>query len=55
MKSGTYFSREAIENKSGKVLKENSIIGKRSSGKLFIMQNYTDDANADVPLTAESV
>ena len=39
-----------------KVLKENSIIGRSwSSGKLFIMQNYTYNANGDVLLTVENV
>ena len=35
----THFSREAIENERGKVLKENSIVGRSwSSAKLFIMK-----------------
>ena len=34
------------------MLKENSIIDKRRSVKLFIMQNYTDNANGNVPLKA---
>ena len=56
VKSEAYFSREAIENKRGKVLKENSIIGRIwSSGKLFIMQIYADNANGSVPLTVENV
>ena len=39
-----------------KVLKENSIIDRSwSSAKLFIMQNYTDNANENVPLTVENV
>ena len=39
-----------------KVLKENSISGRSwSPAKLFIMQNYTDKANEDVPLTVENV
>ena len=51
VKSGTLFSREAIENQRGKVLKENSIIGRNwISAKLFMIQNYTDDANGDLPL-----
>ena len=34
------------------MLKENSIIGRSwSSAKLYIMQNYTDNANGDAPLT----
>ena len=34
---------------------ENSITGKGwSSAKLFITQNYTDNANGDVPLTIEN-
>ena len=51
VKSESHSSREAIENwhgKGGKVLTENSIIG--SSGKLLIMQKYTDNANGDVPV-----
>ena len=56
VKSGTQYSREAIEVSGGKVLKENFIMGRSwSSGKLFIMQNYTDNTNGDVPLTAENV
>ena len=56
VKSEAYFSREAIENKRGKVLKENSIIGRIwSSAKLFIMQIYADNANGSVPLTVENV
>ena len=39
-----------------KVLKENSIIDRSwSSAKLFIMQNYIDNANGNVPLTVENV
>ena len=53
MKSET---REAIENQRGKILKENSIIGRSwSSVKLFIGQNFTENANGDVPLTVENV
>ena len=38
------------------VIKENSIIsGSWSSAKLFMVQNYTENANGDVPLTAENV
>ena len=38
VKSETHFSREAIKNQRGKVLKENSIIGRGwSSAKLFIV------------------
>ena len=56
VKSETRFGREAIENQHVKVLKENSIIGKSwSSAKLFIVQNYTENANGDVPLTVENV
>ena len=52
MKSEAYFSREFIEHKRGRVLKENSINGRSwSSAKLFIMQNYIDNGNGDVPLT----
>ena len=51
VKSKTHFSKER-----GKVLKENSIISKSwSSAKLFIVQNYTENANEDVHLTAENV
>ena len=56
MKSETHFSREAIKVQRGKVLKENSIIARRwSSAKLLIMQNYTDNANGNAPLTVENV
>ena len=49
VKSKTYFSRKAIENLLGKVLKENSIIGRSwSSAKLFVVQNYIENANEDV-------
>ena len=49
VKSKTYFSRKAIENLLGKVLKENFIIGRSwSSAKLFIVQNYIENANEDV-------
>ena len=45
VKSEIYFSREAVENERGKVLKENSIIGRSwKSAKLFIVQ-YTENAN----------
>ena len=37
-------------------LKENSITGRGwSSTKLFIVQNYTKNANGYVPLTVENV
>ena len=50
------FSRESIENYRGKVYKENSITGRSwSSAKLFIVQNYTENVNGDVPLTVENV
>ena len=50
MKSETYFSRETIENLRAKMLKENSIVGRGwSSVKLFIVQNYTENTNGDVP------
>ena len=56
VKSETLFSGEAIENSRNKVLKENSIIGKSwSSAKLFIVQNYTENTNGNVPLTVENV
>ena len=56
VKSKTLFSREAIKVYRGKVLKENySIISRSwSSAKLFIMHNYTDNANGDVPFTVEN-
>ena len=39
-----------------KVLKEISIIGRICSlAKLRLNQNYTDNANRDVPLTLENV
>ena len=38
------------------VLKKNFIFGRSwSFAKLFIMQNCTDNANGDVPLTVENV
>ena len=56
MKSEAHFSRESIENERGKVLKENLIISRSwSSAKLFIMQNYTENANGDVTLIVENV
>ena len=49
MKSETHFSREAIEIKRGKVLKESSINARGwSSSKLFIVQNYAKNANGNV-------
>ena len=54
MKSVSHFSKGAIKVSCGKVLKKNSIIS--SSVKLFIMQNYTNNANKwDMPLTVENV
>ena len=51
VKSETYFSREAIKNLRAKMLKENSIVGRDwSSVELFIVQNYTENINGDVPL-----
>ena len=51
MKSDTHFSEEANENLRGKVLKVNSIIDRSwSSRKLSIVQDYTKNANGDVPL-----
>ena len=45
----THFSREAVKNQRGKVLKKNSIISRSwRSGKLFIVQNYTENANGDM-------
>ena len=56
LKSETHFRREALENYRGKVLKQNSIIRKSwSFAKLFTVQNYTENANGDVPLTVENV
>ena len=56
VKSETNFSREDIENERCKVLKENSIIGRSwSSAKLFIVRNYTENANGYAPLTVENV
>ena len=56
VKSQTHLSREAIENYRGKVLKEQSITGRSwSPVKLFIVQNYTENANGNVPLTVENV
>ena len=56
VKSESDFSREAVENQRGEVLKENFIIGKGwSLAKLFIMRKYTDNANGNVPLTVENV
>ena len=50
----TRFSTEAIEYQRGEALKGSSIIGRSwSSAKLFIVQNYTENANGDVPLTGE--
>ena len=38
------------------ILKENSIIDRSwSSAKLFIVQDYTENANGDVPLILENV
>ena len=55
MKSEIHFSTEDIENWRGKVLRENSIIGRSwNSVKLFIVQNYTQNANGNVPLTVEN-
>ena len=49
MKSKILFSKEAIQVQCGKVLKKNLITGRIwSSEKLFIIQNYTGTANADV-------
>ena len=56
MKSETHFSRKAIENERGKVLKENSIIGRIwNSAKLFIVQNYIKNVDGDVRLTVENM
>ena len=51
VKSETHFWREAI-----KLLNKNSIICRSwRSSNLFIIQNYTDNANGDVPFTVEIV
>ena len=56
MKSKTHFSIEAINVERVKVLKENFIIGRSwRTAKLFMMQNYTDNTNGDVPLTVQNV
>ena len=56
VKSEKHSRREAIEDYRGKVLKQNLITGRSwSSVKLFIMQNYTDNANGNVPLTVDSL
>ena len=56
VKSETHFSREAMKNQRGKVLKENSIIGRGwSSAKLFIVLNYNENPNGHVPLRVEKV
>ena len=48
--------RHTLVEKHGKVLMENSIIGRSwNSAKLFIMQHFTDNANGDVPLIVENV
>ena len=50
----SYFSDKKKHNQQ--VIKENSINGKSwSSEKLFIMQNYTENANGDMLLTVENV
>ena len=56
VKPEALFSREAIKVHRGKLLKENSIIARSwSSAKLFIVQNFTDNANGNAPLTGENV
>ena len=56
VESETHFSREVINVQRGKVLKENSITDRSwSSAKLFIMQNYTNNGDGDVPLIIENV
>ena len=56
VKSETHFRRGAIKVHRGKVLKKNSIIGKSwKSAKLFIIQNYTDGGNGNVPWTVQNV
>ena len=54
--SEIHFSKEAIENYCGKLLKKNYIVGRSwSSAKVFIVQNYTENTNGDVDLTAQNV
>ena len=56
VESETNFSTEVIENYRGKVLKEDSVIGRSwSCAKLFIVQNCTENANEDVPLPVQNV
>ena len=56
VKSETRFHREAIKVQRGKLLKENSVIVRiRSSVKLLIMQNCTDNTTGNTPLTEENV
>ena len=55
VKSETHYRKEASKVWRGKVFKENSIIGRSwSSEKLFLMWNYTDNADGDVPLIVEN-
>ena len=55
VKSETHYRKEASKVWLGKVFKENSIIGRSwSSEKLFLMWNYTDNADGDVPLIVEN-
>ena len=54
--SETHFVREFIKNERGKILKGNSMIGKSwNSAKLFIVHNYTKNANVYVLLIVENV
>ena len=47
---------EKLSKSMWQSLRENSIIGRSwSSAKLFIMQNYTENANGDVALTVENM
>ena len=47
---------EKLSKINRKFLKENSSIDRSlSSAKLFILQNYTDNANGNVPLTIENM
>ena len=56
VKLEAHSSREAIIVWCYKALNENFIIGTSwGSAKLFTMQNYTDKANGDVPLTVENM
>ena len=47
---------EELSKINRKLLRENSSIDRSlSSAKLFILQNYTDNANGNLPLTIENM